>query len=359
MASSSAACVFGRGAVDLVGEQEVGEDGPGPELEPALALVVEEAAGDVARQQVGRELDAAEAQVERLGQEPGDEGLGEARVVLDQDVAVGEDAGEDPLEHVVLAHHDAAERRDHLAHPLGDGGDLHRLPSMASISAIIAGGRPGWGRGPSRAGGRASGRDASAVSRGHSTRSKWRRLRRPARTSSISSREALRHRRLGGRARASSCSSAEPPARASRAGERAAGAAAARRRARTPPPAAPRARATTARRRRRPAPRRGARRRPGPRSERRSRASSRSARIGPRPPRARRRSRRGSRRRRRAPRRPADASLNRAISKSAVSRATGAAGTGSRASAVRMNSAGVCHAARGARAPASARSKRP
>ena len=69
---------LGGGAVDLVGEQQIGEDGPRPELEPAAALIEEKAAGDVARQQVGRELDTPEAEVERLGQEPGDEGLGES-----------------------------------------------------------------------------------------------------------------------------------------------------------------------------------------------------------------------------------------------------------------------------------------
>ena len=35
---------LGRGAVDLVGEQQIGEDGPGAKLEPALALIVEKAA---------------------------------------------------------------------------------------------------------------------------------------------------------------------------------------------------------------------------------------------------------------------------------------------------------------------------
>ena len=33
IASSSADCVFGGGAVDLVGEEEAGEDRAGPELE--------------------------------------------------------------------------------------------------------------------------------------------------------------------------------------------------------------------------------------------------------------------------------------------------------------------------------------
>ena len=160
---------LGRGAVDLVGEQQIGEDGPGAKLEPGLALIVEKAPGDIARQQVGRELDAPEAEVERLGQEPGDECLGETGIVLDQDVTVGEDAGDDALQHIVLAHHDPAQRRDHLAHPFGDDGDLHGCFSMAAITRrrlARLGPRPG------RAAGRAGGRVVSAVRRGHSTLSK-------------------------------------------------------------------------------------------------------------------------------------------------------------------------------------------
>ena len=49
---------LGARTVDLVGEHDVGEDRPGVELEGAGLLVVDRDAGDVARQQVGRELDA-------------------------------------------------------------------------------------------------------------------------------------------------------------------------------------------------------------------------------------------------------------------------------------------------------------
>ena len=53
-----------RGAVDLVGQQDVGEDGPGHELEAARLLVEDADAGDVAGQQVGRALDAAKVDAE-------------------------------------------------------------------------------------------------------------------------------------------------------------------------------------------------------------------------------------------------------------------------------------------------------
>ena len=49
-----------RGPVDLVGQQDVGEGRAGHELEVARLLVEDADAGDVAGQQVGRTLQAAE-----------------------------------------------------------------------------------------------------------------------------------------------------------------------------------------------------------------------------------------------------------------------------------------------------------
>ena len=63
---------FRRRAVDLVGKQQLGEDRAAAELEPGLALIVKKAAGDVAWQQVGGELDTLEAEVQSLAQQPRD-----------------------------------------------------------------------------------------------------------------------------------------------------------------------------------------------------------------------------------------------------------------------------------------------
>jgi hypothetical protein len=52
---------LGRGPVDLVGQQQVGEHRPRAEVEGAAALVKDRGAGDVGGHEVGRELDAAEA----------------------------------------------------------------------------------------------------------------------------------------------------------------------------------------------------------------------------------------------------------------------------------------------------------
>ena len=60
-----------RGAVDFVGQHDLGEDRPGAELELARLLIEDRAAGHVGRQQVGRALDALETCSRRCGRTPG------------------------------------------------------------------------------------------------------------------------------------------------------------------------------------------------------------------------------------------------------------------------------------------------
>ena len=103
MHSSSADCVFGDGAVDLVAEHDVGEDRARAELEVAALLVEDVHAGDVGGQQVGRELDAAERAVDRPGDRLGEHGLADAGHVLDQQVALGEQGDERQPDLAVLA----------------------------------------------------------------------------------------------------------------------------------------------------------------------------------------------------------------------------------------------------------------
>jgi hypothetical protein len=57
-------CCLGlrRGPVDLVGQQQVGEDRAGPEHQLAAALVVQRSSGHVGREQIRGELDAGEVQ---------------------------------------------------------------------------------------------------------------------------------------------------------------------------------------------------------------------------------------------------------------------------------------------------------
>ena len=82
---------LGRRAVDLVGQQQPGEDRPRPEVELGAPLVVDVGPGQVGRQQVRGELRAGEVQAERPRERARRQRLAQAREVLEQDVALGED----------------------------------------------------------------------------------------------------------------------------------------------------------------------------------------------------------------------------------------------------------------------------
>jgi hypothetical protein len=87
-----------RGAVDLVGQEEVREDRALAELEVAVSLVPDRRSGHVGGHQVGRELNSREAHAEHLRERARRQRLRETRVVLEQDVTVGEKPEEDELE---------------------------------------------------------------------------------------------------------------------------------------------------------------------------------------------------------------------------------------------------------------------
>jgi len=113
-----------RGPVDLVADHDLREDRARPELEVALVLVEHVGAGHVGRQQVGRELDAAHRAVHRAGQRLGEHGLADARHVLQQQVALGEEHRQgDPdrlrlaLDHAFHGLPDPVDHRRQLRHP--------------------------------------------------------------------------------------------------------------------------------------------------------------------------------------------------------------------------------------------------
>ena len=115
-----------RSTVDLVGEEEVREDRAGAELEVRIPLVPDRRAGDVGGHQVGRELDACETHAQHLRERAGRERLGEARVVLEQDVAVGEEPEQNELERLALAHDGLLDLVEHLPGEHVDALELHR-----------------------------------------------------------------------------------------------------------------------------------------------------------------------------------------------------------------------------------------
>ncbi len=113
MASSSAACVFG--GVRLISSARITCEkiGPGEKAQLALAgravLFDDVGAGDVGRHQVGRELDAAECEVQRAGQRADEQCFRQAGHAFEQAMAAGEERDEHLLDHVVLADDDAGE----------------------------------------------------------------------------------------------------------------------------------------------------------------------------------------------------------------------------------------------------------
>ncbi len=131
---------LGRRAVDLVGQHDVGEHRTVDEAHHALpgrlVLLEDVGAGDVARHQVGRELDAAELEVEHAGETRDQQGLGQPGHADQQHVAVGEQRGQELFDHGILADDDLAQlgldaltRRANLFDGLeiGGGVDGHEI----------------------------------------------------------------------------------------------------------------------------------------------------------------------------------------------------------------------------------------
>ena len=157
---------LGRGAVDLVGEQEVGEHRAELGVEGAAVRAVDARADQVAGDEVRGELDPAERGMEDVGERLDREGLGEAGDALEEEMAAGEEGDEHPLEHRVLADDDPPDLVE-------DG--LGGLPGVDHVVDPVA----ARARRPGRLGGRGrgGGRDGAAAPRSG-------RLRRPARPGS-------------------------------------------------------------------------------------------------------------------------------------------------------------------------------
>lgn len=104
---------LGRCAVNLIGQNDVGEKRSGQESELFFAggrvLKDDLGSGDVARHQVGGELDAAERHLESFGEGGDEEGFGEAGDADEEGVAAGKNGDEDFVDDVGLADDDFGE----------------------------------------------------------------------------------------------------------------------------------------------------------------------------------------------------------------------------------------------------------
>ena len=117
--------LWGR-AVDLVDEQEVGEDRSGPELELVRALVEDVHAGHVRRQQVRCELQPREGHVERARQRLRQHRLADAGEVLEDQMSLGGEAEHAEaqrllgrVQYAAEVRHDGVDRAGRLARAQG------------------------------------------------------------------------------------------------------------------------------------------------------------------------------------------------------------------------------------------------
>ena len=112
IASSSADCVLGVARLISSARTMLAKIGPALELEhsrrPSGVFVDDVRADDVGRHQVGRELDALEVQVQRLGERADQQRLAQPGHAFEQRVAAGEQAGQHAVDDLVVAD-------DHLA----------------------------------------------------------------------------------------------------------------------------------------------------------------------------------------------------------------------------------------------------
>ncbi len=118
---------LGRCAVDFVGQYHVGEDRPALELEGFAAGIVfadDVGADDVARHQVGGELDARELQVQHVRHGLHQLGLAHAGDALQQHVAACEQARHHPGDDFVVTDNDARDLVADKLELIAEGLDL-------------------------------------------------------------------------------------------------------------------------------------------------------------------------------------------------------------------------------------------
>ena len=116
-----------RGAVDLVGEDELGHDGAGPVFEATGLLVEDVDAGHVAGEEIRGELDALEGAADRARDRLGQDRLADAGDILDQDVTAAKQ-GDEHEEHLVpLADDDSLDVIADQARDTLDSAGIHQL----------------------------------------------------------------------------------------------------------------------------------------------------------------------------------------------------------------------------------------
>src|SRR5215472_486070 len=97
-------CLCG-GAVDFISEQKIGKEGPRTEAQLPGARVEDRGTDDVARHQVGSELQATEADPKARRDAPDQERLGHARHTLDQAMTSTKECNKHEAHRCILTDH--------------------------------------------------------------------------------------------------------------------------------------------------------------------------------------------------------------------------------------------------------------
>ena len=126
------------GAVDLVREHEVREQRAALRREGSIARVVDHRPGQVRREQVRGELDAAELEREGVREAPHRERLREPGDALEQDVPAGQEPDQQAVHHLPLPHQGAGHLLPHpgedLAGPFDPARGFLRVDCHRSLS---------------------------------------------------------------------------------------------------------------------------------------------------------------------------------------------------------------------------------
>jgi hypothetical protein len=112
-----------RHAVDLVHQQQVSEDRAGVEGKGLRAGTQEGGAQNVGGHEVGRGLDALEAEAQKAAECLDDEGFGDARHALKQSVALAENGEQHLLDHLSLSGDHAAQFGAGMSDELAGGAE--------------------------------------------------------------------------------------------------------------------------------------------------------------------------------------------------------------------------------------------
>ena len=127
---------LGGAAVDLVGQEQLGEDRPPGQGEARRLEVEQVGAEDVARREVRGELDTAIVQRHGASEAAHEQRLGHPRRPLHQHMPPRQEGGEEEVDHPRLPHHAPA---DLFAYPARQRPHLSRVHASSPVSTSMCG----------------------------------------------------------------------------------------------------------------------------------------------------------------------------------------------------------------------------